>query len=187
MSKTVTTAAAAQPLVSFSINLPADIAEQLVALAAAESESSGEPHTPEQLAAIGIASLVECQSKPGEFYQVDDGAQARAFEANAPEADAELVNLTLLRADFDQIVEDAEEALRGNLIGADDRSGAELAAYAESMTVDRVLEIQAEAAALRDADGFPTATRAEIEEELETPRLQAAYLRRLLEAKGGVR
>lgn len=89
MSQIVTTNAAAQSLVSFSINLPADIAKRLVAIAAAESENSGEPRTPEQIAAIGIASLVECGLAAGEYLQVDHGFQAHAFRANAAEVHAE--------------------------------------------------------------------------------------------------
>ncbi len=186
MSNPSTTTAATQPLVSFSFNLPADVAKLM------EKACGVVGYTPAQYAANAVASLLCADTEyyledftvDERFNNIEEGP--RLVAANAPENVAESINVTLLREDLDQIIEDAEDVLRGNLIHPEDRCGAELIAYAENMTVEKAMEIHSDpqAAASRAADGFRTLGRDEIEEGNATIRQQAAYLRRILAARG---
>ena len=133
MTKKTTPAAAAQPLVSFSFNLPADVAKRFLEIVADQAEGAGAPRSAGQLAALAVASFMEsCDS--GAHTIPCPGIQAAAFEANAAGVEAESINVTLLADDMDFLVSGEEERLRYDTGASEELAGTALTDYVESIT-----------------------------------------------------
>ncbi len=164
MTKIVTTTAASQSLVSFSFNLPADVAELFTKAASCNG------NTPQQHAAAAAISLLgaDCEwYRLAAFNSVEQ--EPLAIAANAPGAEAETINVNLLATDMDEIIASQEDLLH-NDCGSRDLSGLALVEAIEALTP----------ADLAD-EGRPAN---EAVEKCHYSHINAAQLRRLLAARG---
>lgn len=126
MHRTKTSSAASQLLVSFSFNLPADMASLFMRAAKASGE------TPQQYAAVAAASLLSSDtryfeakfSKAEHFDNADKKVGKRLLKANTRPADS--INMNLLASDLEDIIASQEDLLH-NDCGFRDLTGLALA------------------------------------------------------------